>query len=104
MSLLVFGFAATYAAIPQVKKFGERWGLVAPPGGRRHHPQDTPLTGGWALFLPLMAAFLAFFGLALLGRSPRLRPEWPRMLSLFLGTTWILILGTIDDRLFLAWR
>ncbi len=104
MSLLVFGFAATYAAIPQVKKFGERWGLVAPPGGRRHHPQDTPLTGGWALFLPLMAAFLAFFGLALLGRSPRLRPEWPRMLSLFLGTTWILILGTIDDRLILGWR
>ncbi|MHB8067029.1 MAG: glycosyltransferase family 4 protein [Desulfobaccales bacterium] len=102
--LLVFGFTVTYAVIPQAKKLGERWGLVAPPGGRRHHPQDTPLTGGWALFLPLMAAFLVFFGLALLGKLPWLRPEWPRMVSLFLGTTWILILGTIDDRLILGWK
>jgi UDP-GlcNAc:undecaprenyl-phosphate GlcNAc-1-phosphate transferase len=57
-----------------------------------------------ALFIPLMVAFLAFFGLALAGRLSMLRPEWPRMLSLFLGTTWILILGTIDDRLMLGWK
>jgi len=102
--LLVFGFAVTYAAIPQAKKWGHRWGLVAPPGGRRHHPQDTPLTGGWALFFPLMAAFFSFFGLVLTGKLSMLRPEWPRMLSLFLGTTWVLILGTIDDRLMLGWK
>jgi UDP-N-acetylmuramyl pentapeptide phosphotransferase/UDP-N-acetylglucosamine-1-phosphate transferase len=85
--LLVFGFGMTYAIIPQAKKWGRSWGLVAPPGGRRHHPQDMPLTGGLALFIPLMVAFLAFFGLALAGRLSMLRPEWPRMLSLFLGTT-----------------
>jgi UDP-GlcNAc:undecaprenyl-phosphate GlcNAc-1-phosphate transferase len=102
--LLVFGFSMTYAAIPLAEKWGRRFGLVAPPGGRRHHPQDTPLTGGWALFLPLMVAFLFFFGLVLTGKLSMLRPEWPRMLSLFLATTWILILGTIDDRLMLGWR
>ncbi|MEW6658415.1 MAG: MraY family glycosyltransferase [Thermodesulfobacteriota bacterium] len=102
--LLVFGFGVTYAIIPRAKKWGRSWGLVAPPGGRRHHPQDTPLTGGVALFIPLMVSFLAFFGLALAGKLSMLRPEWPRMLSLFLGTTWILILGTIDDRLMLGWK
>lgn len=102
--LLVFGFTGTYAVIPLAKRWAPRWGLVSPPGGRRNHAQDTPLTGGWALYLPLAVAFLAFFTLALTGTLKMLRPEWERMLFLFLGTTWILILGTIDDRLTLGWK
>lgn len=102
--LMVFGFTVTYAVIPLAKRLASRWGLVSPPGGRRNHVHDTPLTGGWALYLPLAGAFLAFFALALTGDLTMLRPEWERMLSLFLGTTWILILGTIDDRLIIGWK
>ncbi|MBI4795418.1 MAG: undecaprenyl/decaprenyl-phosphate alpha-N-acetylglucosaminyl 1-phosphate transferase [Deltaproteobacteria bacterium] len=102
--LLVFGFTGTYAVIPLAKRWAPRWGLVSPPGGRRSHAQDMPLTGGWTLYLPLAVAFLTFFTLALTGTLKILRPEWERMLFLFLGTTWILILGTIDDRLTLGWK
>jgi UDP-GlcNAc:undecaprenyl-phosphate GlcNAc-1-phosphate transferase len=102
--LIIFGFTVTYAAIPAARKLARRWDLIAPPGGRRNHAQDTPLTGGWTLYLPLTGAFLAFFALALTGRLTVLRPEWGRMLSLFLGTTWILILGTIDDRMVIPWK
>ncbi len=102
--LMVFGFAVTYAAIPLAKQWGRRWGLTSPPGGRRNHAQDTPLTGGWALFLPLMTLFLAFFVLALAGRLLMFQPDWQRLVSLLLGTTWIMILGTIDDRMVIGWK
>jgi len=102
--LLVFGFTATWAAIPWAQKWAPQYGLVAPPGGRRNHAQDTPLTGGWALFLPLAVTFLFLFALAVGGKLKIPRADWLRMLSLFLGTTWILILGTIDDRVIISWK
>lgn len=102
--LMVMGFALTYGAFPLAKRWAPRYGLVAPPGGRRNHAQDTPLTGGWALFLPLMLTFLVLFGLALTDHFVVGQSDWLRMLSLFLGTIWILILGTIDDREKMGWR
>jgi len=102
--LMIFGFTATYAIIPLAERWAPQWGLLSLPGGRRNHAQETPLTGGWTLYLPLMATFLVFFTLTLTGPLKMFRLEWERMLSLFLGTTWILILGTIDDRMTLGWK
>ena len=102
--LIISGFTVTYAVIPLAQRWAPRLGLVSPPGGRRNHAQEMPLTGGWALYLPLATAFLVFFGLTLMGRLTMLRPHWGRMISLFLGTTWILILGTLDDRLVIGWK
>ena len=99
-----FGFTVTYAAIPLAKQWAQRFGLVAPPGGRRNHAQDTPLTGGFSLFLPLAVVFLAFCALTLAGILPVVKPGLKRMLATFLGTTWILVLGTVDDRVALGWR
>jgi UDP-GlcNAc:undecaprenyl-phosphate GlcNAc-1-phosphate transferase len=102
--LMVFGFTGTCAVIPLAKRWAPRCGLLSQPRGRRNHAQDMPLTGGWALYLPLAVPFLAFFVLSPTDTFKVLRPEWGRMWSLFLGTTWILILGTIDDRVTIGWK
>jgi UDP-GlcNAc:undecaprenyl-phosphate GlcNAc-1-phosphate transferase len=102
--LMVFGFTSTLALIPLAKRWAPIWNLVSQPEGRRNHAQETPLTGGWTLFVPLAVAFLAFMGVALTGKLTVVCPKWPRVLSLFLGTTWILILGTIDDHKVIGWK
>jgi len=99
-----FGCIVTYGTIPLAIKWAQNWGLVVFPGGRRNHAQATPLAGGFAVFLPLAAVFFAFFALTLAGRLPSWHPELKRMLTLFLGTTWMLVLGTVDDRLTLSWK
>ncbi len=104
MSLLVlFGFIVTYAAVPVFRKLALKYDVISAPGGRRSHLQPTPLLGGLAIFLPFGAVFISFFFLVSIGLVVQNQPNKIQMLSLFLGTAWILILGTVDDKVDLGW-
>jgi UDP-GlcNAc:undecaprenyl-phosphate/decaprenyl-phosphate GlcNAc-1-phosphate transferase len=101
--LMAFGFVVTYATIPFFRKLAFRHNVVAAPGGRRNHDQPTALLGGAAIFLPFCPVFLVFFALVSFGEIQVNEPERMQMLSLFLGTAWILFLGTVDDKKGLGW-
>jgi UDP-GlcNAc:undecaprenyl-phosphate GlcNAc-1-phosphate transferase len=60
-------------------------GLVDIPGGRKMHPNPTPVIGGVAMYLGL------FFGGMLMGLSPALS-------SLLIGASLLIVVGAIDDR------
>jgi UDP-GlcNAc:undecaprenyl-phosphate/decaprenyl-phosphate GlcNAc-1-phosphate transferase len=102
--LMVFGFAGTALAIPFVQKAALRKGIVSEPGGRRTHGEPTPLLGGVSIFLPFALVFITFFGLCIFQKLPADRPNSVQMLSLFLGTAWVLCLGTIDDKTPIGWQ
>lgn len=105
MSLLIlFGFIVTYATVPAFKRLALKYGVVSAPGGRRSHNKPTPLLGGLAIFLPFAAVFITFFILTITEQIVLKQPTKVQMLALFIGTTWILILGTLDDKAHLGWR
>ena len=105
MSLLIlFGFIVTYTVIPVLRRVALKCDVVSSPGGRRNHDKPTPLLGGVAIFLPFAAAFIAFFILVITEHIAVNHPTKVQMLALFLGTTWILILGTLDDKAQFGWR
>jgi UDP-GlcNAc:undecaprenyl-phosphate GlcNAc-1-phosphate transferase len=105
MSLLIlFGFIVTYTTIPALRRVALNYDVVSAPGGRRSHNKPTPLLGGLAIFLPFAAVFITFFILTITEQIVLNQPTKVQMLALFIGTTWILILGTLDDKAHLGWR
>jgi UDP-GlcNAc:undecaprenyl-phosphate GlcNAc-1-phosphate transferase len=99
-----FGLLGTSLAVPHVKSLALKHGVVSSPGGRRMHRQPTPLLGGVAIFLPFAVVFLSFFVSYLMGAFSLVHQNTLQMLSLFLGTAWILVLGTLDDALSIGWK
>jgi len=102
--LSAFGFAATCILVPLLKKAALKKGFVAAPGGRRVHAEPTPLLGGLAIYPPFALVFITFFALLCSGQLFLEQPTRMKMLSLFVATTWLLILGTVDDKKDLGWR
>ena len=100
----LFGFLTTLLIIPFIKKLALRTNIIAYPGGRRNHEKPTPLLGGVAIFLPFAVVFVLFYSIVMMGKLQVGHPEKLQMLSLFLGSTWILILGVIDDKAPLGWK
>lgn len=102
--ITLFGFIVTYTTIPALRRVALRYDVVSSPGGRRNHDKPTPLLGGLAIFLPFAAVFITFFILVTTEQIVLNQPTRVQMLGLFLGTTWILILGTLDDKAHFGWR
>ncbi|MEW6387212.1 MAG: MraY family glycosyltransferase [Thermodesulfobacteriota bacterium] len=102
--LLLVGFILTSLAIPVAKKIAEKYGLVSFPREPSRRRDPIPLLGGVAIYLPFALVFTVFFTLLLLGNLALTQPTKAKMLALFLGTTWILVLGIIDDKETLGWR
>ncbi|MBM4286271.1 MAG: undecaprenyl/decaprenyl-phosphate alpha-N-acetylglucosaminyl 1-phosphate transferase [Deltaproteobacteria bacterium] len=102
--LLAAGFLVAVLAVPLVRRAAGRFGLMAAPGGRRTHERPTPLGGGLVIYLPLALSFLAFFALLQAGVLEVAQPDAGKMVSLWAGATWILLLGTWDDRVRLGWK
>ena len=102
-ALAVFGvaFAAVFALTPLAIRLGERWQVVALPGGRRTHHGAVVRLGGLALYPGFVLA--AVVSLAL--NVPRADPLEPvRLTGALLGMGWVWLLGLADDRLGLpAW-
>lgn len=100
----LFGLAATYALVPIMKRVALSRDIIAYPGGRRNHQAPIPLLGGVAIFLPLLVAFSCLLFADLLGETNFNDQFRFKLLSLFLGSCWILLLGTIDDKMKLSWK
>jgi UDP-GlcNAc:undecaprenyl-phosphate/decaprenyl-phosphate GlcNAc-1-phosphate transferase len=99
----LFGFLATLFAIPKIRNRALKLGFVDYPGGRKQHPEPVPLLGGIAIVFPLLCVLLSVYCINALGGELFERPKNVLVLSLLLGTAWILTLGTLDDKYGLRW-
>ncbi|MFH0823447.1 MAG: MraY family glycosyltransferase [Pseudomonadota bacterium] len=102
--LAVFGFGVTCATTPFAGRVAYKHGFVAVPGGRRTHSEPTPLLGGLAVYVPFAVVFAAFVVSSATGFISIEQPSGSKILSLFVAATWVLILGSLDDRKPLGWR
>ncbi|MEJ2734188.1 MAG: MraY family glycosyltransferase [Anaerolineae bacterium] len=80
---------------PLAAAWGRNRGIVDRPGQRRWHSGEIPRTGGIALFVAFMAAALLAQWLPVPRQDPK---EVIRFLGIVLGTTFLLVVGFIDDR------
>ena len=99
-----FGFVVTCAAVPLCKKLAVKYNVVARPGGRRIHSNPIPLLGGAAIFLPVALLICLYFVLILLDKLVVSQDYGFQMMSLFVGTGCIFILGVVDDKYSIAWK
>jgi UDP-GlcNAc:undecaprenyl-phosphate GlcNAc-1-phosphate transferase len=93
----VFGVGLTVALVgtPLAAAWGRRWGVVDEPGSRRWHQGSIPRTGGMALFAAFMVAALVSQWLPVPRQDPK---ELVRFLGIALGSTFLFVVGYIDDR------
>ncbi|MHB8437599.1 MAG: MraY family glycosyltransferase [Acidimicrobiales bacterium] len=84
----------TYAVLFPVRRIATRIGFVDQPGGRRIHVRTTPLGGGVAMFVALLAAMALAAGLPGLHGLFQGSSE---PLGLVLGAAVIFAVGCIDD-------
>ncbi|MHB1357214.1 MAG: glycosyltransferase family 4 protein [Anaerolineae bacterium] len=83
----------TAGLTPLVIKLGQRWNLVAEPGGRRVHRGRVTRIGGLAIFPPFVIACLVTLALP---RQDAL--EITRLIGMLVGLTVIWVMGMLDDR------
>lgn len=99
----------TSAILPYLIDKAPSLGLVDYPGARKTHARPTPACGGIAIFVGLLPAFAALFVLSIFDIGiPEAKnnlevSDLPRLVSILLGSGWILVLGVIDDRKGLSW-
>ncbi len=95
--IYVIVFASTFVAAllltPLVQRLSLRWGIVATPGGRRHHEGRIPKLGGLAIF------FAWIIGVVLIYRFlPPIEPDdATRLRGLLLGSLIVAAGGLLDD-------
>jgi UDP-GlcNAc:undecaprenyl-phosphate/decaprenyl-phosphate GlcNAc-1-phosphate transferase len=94
VAVLGCGLILALAVTPLAAALGRRWGLVDRPGGRRRHHGIVARTGGIALFAAFMGAML-FSQILPVPRQDA--NELTRFLGITLGTTFLFIVGLIDD-------
>lgn len=99
MSILTFiivfllAIGLTAGLTPLVIMLGQRWNLVADPGGRRVHQGRVTRIGGLAIFPPFVIACLVTLGLP---RQDSL--EITRLIGMLVGLTIVWVMGMLDDR------
>ena len=113
-------FLITVAAVPWVRRRAPRWGLVARPRTDRFHKEPTPLGGGLAIWLGVVATFAAIqlllwliaagavrievFPQLLATHFAGLQQQSPKLWTLLAAATVMMILGLADDRGGIDWR
>ncbi len=95
---------STVAITPIVKKLAFRYGVVATSGGRRIHQGTIPLLGGVAIYVPIFIVFTIIVLSLLFGALDFVKPDNYQIVSLFVGSLWMLILGVADDKFKISWR
>jgi UDP-GlcNAc:undecaprenyl-phosphate GlcNAc-1-phosphate transferase len=89
--LLIFATALVFAVggTPIARWLAVRLGIVAKPGAHRAHTGTIPLLGGVAIYSAFLIALVLFAD----------RFFIPQLISIFIGATWVSLLGILDDRL-----
>lgn len=98
------GLVTTLVTIPFCKRFAAKYRIVANLEGVKAQATVIPLLGGAAIYLPFALVFVAYCLLIIMGNVTVTYEHKLQMISLFFGSTWILILGTIDDMYSMGWR
>ena len=88
------GLLLALAGTPVAATLGRRWGLVDRPGGRRQHQGTIPRSGGIALYVAFMGAMVLSQFLPVPRQDPK---ELTRFLGIVLGTTFLFVVGLVDD-------
>jgi UDP-GlcNAc:undecaprenyl-phosphate GlcNAc-1-phosphate transferase len=94
-AVLGAGLVVALVSTPLAVAWGRRWGIVDRPGPRRWHRGTIPRTGGMALFVAFMAAALLAQWLPVPRQDPK---ELIRFVGIAVGTTFLFVVGYIDDR------
>ncbi|MCB9640557.1 MAG: undecaprenyl/decaprenyl-phosphate alpha-N-acetylglucosaminyl 1-phosphate transferase [Myxococcales bacterium] len=93
----IVGLFLTLLLVFVVQKIAIRVGAISHPGGRSIHRDPTPLLGGLAIYVALVAiSAVALFA----SKGPVVQELWQskwKILGALLGATTILIVGIIDD-------
>ncbi len=93
--IVLVGFVLALLATPLGSRLGQRWGIVALPGGRRQHGGAVSKLGG-------LGIAAGFFGALLFSRFnaiPTADPnEIRRLWGLIIGAVVMFIVGVLDDR------
>ena len=95
--VLVFGVAllVALAGTPLAAAWGRKHRLVDVPGPRRRHRGAIPRTGGVALYAAFMAGALLSQWLPVPRQDAN---ELVRFLGIVVGTTFLFVVGYLDDR------
>lgn len=88
---LVVSFSVSYLAVRALDPIARRFGLLDHPHGRKDHALPTPVTGGLAVMLGVLATL------------PLLLPLSSAMIGFCLGATLLLVVGVLDDLHDLPW-
>ena len=104
LSFCLIGFAATYVSIPFARRFSKKYSILSIPRDADGRDKPTPLLGGAAIYLSFALVSIVFFLMLLKGKYIVTQTDRLQMLSLFLGATWIMVLGTLDDKFNLRWK
>jgi UDP-GlcNAc:undecaprenyl-phosphate/decaprenyl-phosphate GlcNAc-1-phosphate transferase len=96
VAVLAAAFLVALAGTPLAANWGRHHGVVDEPGPRRRHKGSIPRTGGIALFAAFMAGMLLSQWLPVPRQDPN---ELIRFLGIAIGTTFLFVVGLIDDRL-----
>lgn len=81
----LLAFSGAYISMPILRKLAIRFGIIDMPGGRKMHKVATPLLGGVAIYIGLLAGILFNLDSAHL------------LIRILIGATLILILGLAND-------
>ncbi len=92
VAVFAVAFIVSWALTPAAARLSRRLGIVAVPGGRRHHEGVIPRLGGVPIYGGFMIAVLATWF------YPRSPDDRFRLVGLLLGATVILVGGLLDDR------
>jgi UDP-GlcNAc:undecaprenyl-phosphate GlcNAc-1-phosphate transferase len=95
--ITVFGvaFLTAFTLTPLARRFGLAYRIVDTPAGRRQHQGSIPRTGGLALYAAFTLAILVAQVMPVERTDSK---EIIRFFGLWIGGTFVTILGYIDDR------
>ncbi|MFW5734166.1 MAG: glycosyltransferase family 4 protein [Oceanidesulfovibrio sp.] len=97
-------FSVTLLSLKYFMRKAPEWGFMCHPGGHSCHENSVPLLGGAAIYCAFFLAFALFFLVFKKWPPDFTYPDTRALLSLFIGSTWIAFLGTMDDKLNLGWK
>ncbi len=100
----LLGYAVTFFFVPKAKLLARVHGIVSRPGGHSRHARPIPMLGGLSIYFAFATAFALYFAYDLIAGPPYPEPSRTQMLSLFIGSTWMVLLGTIDDKIRMRWK